>query len=83
MECSDCGQDKPERSFATFRDRSGLVRRRGICKVCRGSETDGEHEAYFVGGLDSVSVQIAHDDEETPYVAFDCSTGGLTDETET
>ena len=35
-ECSGCGKIKPVVAFATFRDRSGGLRRRGICKKCRG-----------------------------------------------
>lgn len=36
-ECSGCGQIKAVIAFATFRTRSGELRRRGICKKCRGA----------------------------------------------
>jgi hypothetical protein len=35
-ECSGCGKIKPVVAFATFRTKSGELRRRGICKKCRG-----------------------------------------------
>src|SRR5689334_5385622 len=35
MICSDRGADKDEKLFATFKDRNGVVRRRGICWRCR------------------------------------------------
>lgn len=35
MECSKCGTEKEKGAFATYRTRSGEVRRRGICQVCR------------------------------------------------
>lgn len=36
MECSKCGKEKKLAAFATFRSRKGELRRRGICKECRG-----------------------------------------------
>lgn len=36
MLCSSCKKTTPPGQFATFRDRKGRVRRRGICKPCRG-----------------------------------------------
>lgn len=36
MECKQCGKNKPERSFATFKTRKGETRRRGVCWTCRG-----------------------------------------------
>lgn len=36
MKCSVCQQEVEYRAFATFRGRDGTVRRRGICKECRG-----------------------------------------------
>jgi hypothetical protein len=33
--CSDCGEQKPEKMFAVYRNREGQLRRRGICKLCR------------------------------------------------
>lgn len=34
-ECSGCGRTKALIAFATFKDRHGVVRRRGICRACR------------------------------------------------
>ena len=36
MACSKCRKNIPTEAFATFRTRKGEVRRRGICKDCRG-----------------------------------------------
>lgn len=36
MVCSKCGKTGDEHAFATFRDRKGVQRRRGVCKSCRG-----------------------------------------------
>lgn len=36
MKCSKCKKHTPTHAFATFRQRSGEVGRRGICKGCRG-----------------------------------------------
>ena len=36
MICTKCNQFTEERSFDTFRDKNGIVRRRGICRKCRG-----------------------------------------------
>jgi hypothetical protein len=36
MNCSKCKKETPYSSFSTFRDRNGGIRRRGICKECRG-----------------------------------------------
>jgi hypothetical protein len=36
-ECSGCGNIKPVVAFATFRTAAGELRRRGICKKCRGA----------------------------------------------
>lgn len=36
MTCSKCKKYTEERAFATYRDRNGLARRRGICQLCRG-----------------------------------------------
>lgn len=36
MKCTKCDQETEEKAFATFRDRNGILRRRGICKICRG-----------------------------------------------
>lgn len=36
MKCYDCQKTVPTKGFATFRTRTGEVRRRGICKECRG-----------------------------------------------
>ena len=36
MKCSKCEKETEEKAFATFRDRKGVQRRRGICRVCRG-----------------------------------------------
>lgn len=36
MKCSKCLRQTKTEAFATFRTRSGEVRRRGICKECRG-----------------------------------------------
>lgn len=35
MECSKCGHEKPHQAFATYRNRAGELRRRGICQICR------------------------------------------------
>lgn len=37
MKCSQCKKHTPSYAFATFRTRKGEVRRRGVCKECRGS----------------------------------------------
>lgn len=37
MKCSQCRKITEERMFATYRDKNGISRRRGICKECRGS----------------------------------------------
>lgn len=44
MECSKCHQEKEEASFATFRSRNGGLRRRGVCKVCRGQYAQDNFE---------------------------------------
>lgn len=36
MKCSQCKEEKEAHSFATFRSRKGEIRRRGVCKNCRG-----------------------------------------------
>jgi hypothetical protein len=36
MKCSKCGKRKREKAFATFRTRTGELRRRGECWECRG-----------------------------------------------
>lgn len=36
MRCSECQRVVPTKAFATFRTRKGEIRRRGICKECRG-----------------------------------------------
>lgn len=36
MKCSYCKQYTPPHAFAIFRTRNGEIRRRGICKGCRG-----------------------------------------------
>jgi hypothetical protein len=36
MTCHGCGKQKIQWAFATFRTRTGEVRRRGICRDCRG-----------------------------------------------
>jgi hypothetical protein len=35
MICSECGADKDEKLFATYKTRSGETRRRGVCWSCR------------------------------------------------
>ena len=35
MKCYKCKKHTPLDSFATFRTRAGVIRRRGICKGCR------------------------------------------------
>jgi len=47
-ECSGCGDIKPVIAFATFRTAGGELRRRGICKKCRG--------AYAVENAESLRV---------------------------
>lgn len=37
MKCSKCKKEVKTESFATFRTRKGEIRRRGICKECRGN----------------------------------------------
>ena len=48
-ECSSCGHIKPVVAFATFRSRSGELRRRGICKQCRDARSIGniEHQQEY------------------------------------
>lgn len=36
MNCTKCGKHTEHTNFATYRSPSGEVRRRGICKPCRG-----------------------------------------------
>lgn len=36
MKCRQCGKDTEIKAFATFRNRKGEVRRRGVCLDCRG-----------------------------------------------
>lgn len=35
MKCSKCKKHTPQSGFATYRDRQGELKRRGVCKVCR------------------------------------------------
>jgi hypothetical protein len=35
MICSKCQKETPHGQFATFKDRNGVNRRRGICRQCR------------------------------------------------
>lgn len=45
MECKKCGKvSDDETVFATFKDRQGIVRRRGICWECRGKRAYDDFE---------------------------------------
>lgn len=44
MICSKCKKITDERCFATYRDRKGVIRRRGICQECRSKQSNQTFE---------------------------------------
>lgn len=44
MKCKQCGKEKEEKLFATFRSRSGELRRRSVCWECRGEYAEENRE---------------------------------------
>ena len=57
MKCRQCGKDTEIKAFATFRNRKGEVRRRGVCIDCRENMQQTILKSYRLGENNTIKKQ--------------------------